>query len=110
MWKWSWPNIKRCHIIIDFSPQAAEQLSPQQKVRGIWKNFIMVMSQMRWPVLVARMGVRKNSYGILVKKTEGKRPLRVDVWTILKWILERYVGNLWIGFIWLQIYTIGKFS
>jgi hypothetical protein len=28
-------------------------------------------------------------------------------WTIIKWILERYDGMLWIGLIWLRIGTSG---
>jgi hypothetical protein len=30
---------------------------------------------MRWAGLVARMGEKRNAYGILVGKPEGKRPL-----------------------------------
>jgi hypothetical protein len=40
------------------------------------------------------MGERRNAYRILVGNPEGKRPLGdqdVGGWTILKWILERYV-------------------
>jgi hypothetical protein len=44
--------------------------------------------RMRWAGRVARMGEKRNEYGILVGKPEGKRPLRVSGWTILKWILE----------------------
>jgi hypothetical protein len=29
-------------------------------------------------------------------------------WTILKWILERQDGMVWIGFIWLRIGTNGR--
>jgi hypothetical protein len=28
-------------------------------------------------------------------------------WTILKWILERYNGMVWIGFTWIRIGTSG---
>jgi hypothetical protein len=36
------------------------------------------------------MGDKRNAYGILVGKPEGKRPLgRLGRWMILKWILER---------------------
>jgi hypothetical protein len=31
----------------------------------------------------------------------------VGGWTILKWILERYDGMVWIGSIWLRIGTSG---
>jgi hypothetical protein len=36
-------------------------------------------------------GEKRNAYGILVGKPEGKRPLGRPrrEWTILKWILER---------------------
>jgi hypothetical protein len=45
--------------------------------------------RMRWAGHVARMGKTRNAYRILVGKPEGKRPLGVGGWTILKWILER---------------------
>jgi hypothetical protein len=49
---------------------------------------------MRWAGHVARIG-EKNAYRILVRKSEGKRPLgRQDVtgWAILKWILRDRMG------------------
>jgi hypothetical protein len=45
-----------------------------------------------WAGHVARMGEKKNTYRILVRKPEGKRPLEnqdVGGWAILKWIFER---------------------
>jgi hypothetical protein len=33
--------------------------------------------------------------------------LDIGGWTILKWILERYVGMVWIGLVWLTIGTSG---
>jgi hypothetical protein len=33
----------------------------------------------------------------------------IGVWTILKWILERSDGMVWIGLIWLRIGTSGGF-
>jgi hypothetical protein len=51
-----------------------------------------------------------NAYRILVGKPEEKRPLgrpRRRWWTILKWILEKQVGVVWTGSIWLKIGTSG---
>jgi hypothetical protein len=64
---------------------------------------------MRWAGHVAQMR-EKNSYRILVGKPEGKKPLgrpRSRGWTILKWILERQDGMIWIGLNWLRIGTSG---
>jgi hypothetical protein len=49
----------------------------------------------------------RNAYKILVGNPEGKRPLqrprhRLEI--ILKWILSKYVGRMWSGFI---QYSIG---
>jgi hypothetical protein len=47
---------------------------------------------MRWAEQVARIGVKRNTYRILVGKPEGIRPLdrpNVGGLTMLKWILER---------------------
>jgi hypothetical protein len=46
------------------------------------------------------MGVKRNAYRILIGKPEGNRPLgrpRCNVWTVLKWILERFDGVVWTG-------------
>jgi hypothetical protein len=55
------------------------------------------------------MGEKRNAYRILVGMPEGKRslgrPRRGR--TILKWILERQDGMVWIGLIWLRIGTSG---
>jgi hypothetical protein len=40
----------------------------------------MMKSKRRWAGHVAQMGVKKNSYGILVGKPEGKRPLGRPRW------------------------------
>jgi hypothetical protein len=57
------------------------------------------------------MGEQSNAYRILVGKPEGKRDHWEDQdvggWTILKWILERQNGMVWIGLIWLRIGTSG---
>jgi hypothetical protein len=54
-------------------------------------------------------GEKRNAYRILVRKPEEKRPLGRPRrgWTILKWILERYDGMVWIGLIWPRIGTSG---
>jgi hypothetical protein len=39
-------------------------------------------------------GDKRNAYRILVGKPEGNRPL--GGWTILKWILERQDGMVWL--------------
>jgi hypothetical protein len=54
------------------------------------------------------MGEKRTAYRLLVGKPEGKRPLGRPKrrWVkILKWILERYDGMEWIGWIWLRIGT-----
>jgi hypothetical protein len=57
------------------------------------------------------MGENRNAYRILVGKPEGKRPLgrpRPRWVTLLKRILERKDGMVWIGSIWLRIGTNGS--
>jgi hypothetical protein len=65
---------------------------------------------MRWSGHVARRGEKRNAYRILV----GKQKIRdnweeqdVCGWTILKWILERQGGMVFIGLFWLWIATGG---
>jgi hypothetical protein len=41
-----------------------------------------------------------------MKETTGKTK-KVSGWTILKLILERWDGTVWIGLIWLRIGTSG---
>jgi hypothetical protein len=56
------------------------------------------------------MGEKRSASRISMGKQEGKKPLEdLDIggWIILKCILERYVGVVWIGFIWLKIWTNG---
>jgi hypothetical protein len=65
--------------------------------------------RIRWAGRVARMG-KRNIYRILVGQPEGKNHLQeLDIGgkTILKWILERQDGLVWIGLIWLRIGTSG---
>jgi hypothetical protein len=52
----------------------------------------------------------RNAYKILVGKRGGKNyseDLGVDGRIILKWILGRWGGKVWTGFIWLSIGTSG---
>jgi hypothetical protein len=56
------------------------------------------------------MGEMRNAYNILAGESEGKRPLgrpRCRWQIILEWILERYSGKMWTGFIWFRIGTSG---
>jgi hypothetical protein len=48
--------------------------------------------RMRLAGHVARMGIKRNGYKILVGNPEGKRPLGIKNlggWTVLKWTFER---------------------
>jgi hypothetical protein len=57
------------------------------------------------------MGEKRNAYGLLAGKPEGKRPLgrpRRRWWIILGWILERWDGVMWTGLVWLRIGTGGE--
>jgi hypothetical protein len=66
------------------------------------------LKRVRWAVLLARLGAKRNAYRILVGSPKGKRPLRRPRRKgvgILKWILERYDGMVWAGLIWLRIGT-----
>jgi hypothetical protein len=54
------------------------------------------------------MGEKLNAYRILVGKPEGTNHWEdqdVGGWTILKWILKRQDGMVWIGLIWLRTGT-----
>jgi hypothetical protein len=53
----------------------------------------------------------RNTYRILVRKPEGKKhleDLRTDGRIILKLILKRQGGRVWIGFTWLKIGISGS--
>jgi hypothetical protein len=66
---------------------------------------------MRWVEHVAQMGEKRNAYGILVGKPEGKRPLgrpRHRWVDNIKIDIEKVDGMVWIGFIWLRIGTSGR--
>jgi hypothetical protein len=52
----------------------------------------------------------RNVNEILVGEPDGNGPLgnrNVDGTTQLEWILKKYVGAVWVGFIWLRIGTSG---
>jgi hypothetical protein len=56
-------------------------------------------------------GEKRNACRILVGKPEGKDHWEdqfVGEWAILKWILQRKDGMLWIGLTWLRIGTSGE--
>jgi hypothetical protein len=81
----------------------------------VWEESVpsivrMIKSRrMRWAGHVARMGEKRNAYRILAGKSEGKRPLgrsrRRCVDNIKLDIRED--GMVWIGLIWLRIWTSG---
>jgi len=54
----------------------------------------------------------RNVYKIFVSKLEERGPvggnLRLGGMIILEWILEKYCGKEWTGFIWLRIRTNGR--
>jgi hypothetical protein len=75
-------------------------------------NMITVIKsrRIRWVGHVARLEAMRNAYNILVGKSEGKRPLRrsrLDGRIILEWILGKYGGKLWTGFICARIRSGG---
>jgi hypothetical protein len=75
-------------------------------------NIITMMKSkgMRWVAHLARVGKTRNTYNILVGKSEGARPLgttRLDGKIILKCILGKYSGKVWIGCIWIREGTSG---
>jgi hypothetical protein len=64
--------------------------------------------RMRWTGNVACTGEKMNSYGVLVGKSEGNRPvgyLEVNGGMILKWIVQKYDGSEWTGCMWLRTGT-----
>jgi hypothetical protein len=71
-------------------------------------NIIRVINSMRMrgAIQVARMVEVKNAFKILVGKSESKsqsKDLDVDGRIILEWIVKKYVGRVWTGFIWLKL-------
>jgi hypothetical protein len=69
-------------------------------------NFLRIIKsrRMRWAGHVARMGEKRNTYRILVRKPEGTRSLGI----ILSGILERWDGVMRTGLVWLRIGTGGE--
>jgi hypothetical protein len=66
--------------------------------------------RMRWARHVARMGRRELHIGYwweIQKERDHWEDQDIGGWTILKWILKRQDGMLWIGLIWLRIGTCG---
>jgi hypothetical protein len=68
---------------------------------------ILKSRMMRWACHVTRMGKKINAYWVLVEGKGHWKDLDVGERTILKWIIEKYDGWIWIGFIWLRIGTSG---
>jgi hypothetical protein len=57
------------------------------------------------------MKAMRNAYRMLGGKPEGEKyseDLDVDGNVILEWILWKYGGKVWTGFIWLRIGTSGR--
>jgi hypothetical protein len=60
---------------------------------------------MRWAGNVARIGGRGMRVGYWwerQKERDQQENPDIGGWTILKWILERLDGMVWIGLIWLR--------
>jgi len=65
---------------------------------------------MRWAGHVARMGVRRGKYRILVGKPEGKRPVgrpRLRWEDNIKMDFRKWDVGVWTGSSWLRIGTGG---
>jgi hypothetical protein len=56
------------------------------------------------------MGEMRNTYKILVGRSEGKGPLQnpSHEWEDIKMDLNKYSLKLWTGFVWLRIWFIGS--
>jgi len=74
-------------------------------------NIVRVIKlNMRWAGHVARMGDMGGAYGVLVGKTEGKRPLgrpRCRWEENIKMVFRKWDGEVWTRLIWLRIGTGG---
>jgi hypothetical protein len=65
---------------------------------------------MRWAEHVALMREKRNAFGYRwesQKERENWEDQDIGGWTVLKWILERSDGMMWIGLVWLRIGTSG---
>jgi len=66
--------------------------------------------RMRWVGHVARIGVARGAYRVLVGKPEGRNhwgDLDIDGWIILGWISSRWDVGIWTGLCWPRIETGG---
>jgi hypothetical protein len=87
---------------------------PNEELHNLYSspNIIRMIKsrRMRWAEHVARMGEKRTAYRILVGKPEGKRPLGRPRgrWEDNIIIDLREIGcEVWTGFVWLRIETIG---
>jgi hypothetical protein len=100
------------------------------EVRGKWRRlrneelyalycsphiiWVIISRQMRWAGHMAYMGERRRgTYGVLVRKPEGKRPLgrtRQSWEDCIKWIYSKWDGAAWTGLIWFRTGTGGELS
>jgi hypothetical protein len=94
----------------------------KDKVTGEWKKLhteelhdlysspsiirIMKSRRMRWAEHVARMGEKSNTYRLLVRRPEGRRPLGIPR---RRWVDNiRWDGVMWTGLVCLRIGTGGE--
>ena len=73
------------------------------------KQKIKIVIKIRWAEHVTRMGETRDVYRLLVRKTEGKRPLgrHKRRWEDnIKKNLQEWDGKAWIGLIWLRFGTV----
>jgi hypothetical protein len=58
---------------------------------------------------IGRRGMHIGYWWESQKERDHWEDQDVDGWTILKWILDRQDGMVWIGLIWLRVRTSGGF-
>ena len=73
-------------------------------------NIVRVIKsrRIRWAGHVARIGGRRGTFGVLVRRPEGRRPLgrtRRRWEDNTKMDLQEVDGEAWNGFLWLRIRT-----